>query len=146
MEAFTAPQKSCNSTLFAMGQGFILFCFIAHLMLLFTFCHEAGRTFCSFMLISCNSTNVSIICYQDRSIAISCQCNPYYRQNTKQWCRGPSLDYCQIVVKTSKPRVTERSYIMEDMNAEVFTVTMSALRQSEEGRYWCVISRPGRNV
>lgn len=60
-----------------------------------------------------------------RDVTISCQYNSNYRQNTKYWCRGPVYDYCQIVVKTSKPRVREGRI---DQEAGVFTITMSALR------------------
>ncbi|KAM4610609.1 CMRF35-like molecule 5 [Polymixia lowei] len=80
------------------------------------------------------------------SVTISCQYVPDYRDNKKYWCRGQVYELCQIVVKTPKYSHRGRTSITDDKVAGVFTVTMTSIRESDEGKYWCVIARPGRNV
>ncbi|XP_071383464.1 CMRF35-like molecule 1 [Centroberyx affinis] len=80
------------------------------------------------------------------SVTISCQYDPFYRDNTKYWCKGQVYELCKIVVKTPKNRRRERCSIVDDKDAGFFNVTVTSLRQSDEGKYWCVISRSGRNV
>lgn len=77
---------------------------------------------------------------------ISCQYNSIFRDNTKYWCKGKIYDLCTIEVKTPRKRVSERSFIEDDKEAGVFTVTMTSLNDYDEDKYWCVIATPGRNV
>nr|XP_020493043.2 CMRF35-like molecule 3 [Labrus bergylta] len=79
------------------------------------------------------------------SVTVSCQYDQKLRNYTKYWCKGLVYEHCEIVVKTPKNRYSERSSITDDKEAGVFTVTMTSLSKSDEGMYWCVISRFGRN-
>lgn len=80
------------------------------------------------------------------SVTVSCQYDSKFRENTKYWCKGRIYELCTIVVKTPKNRHSTRSFIADDKNTGVFTVTMISLKESDEDIYWCVISRHGRNV
>ncbi|XP_071333057.1 CMRF35-like molecule 3 [Trachinotus anak] len=80
------------------------------------------------------------------SVTVSCQYDQQFRENTKYWCKGSVYELCSIVVKTPKNRSSDRSSISDDKEAGVFTVTMTSLRDSDEGLYWCVIAMSGRNV
>lgn len=80
------------------------------------------------------------------SVMVSCQYDLQFKDNTKYWCKGPVYDICVIVVKTPRNRPNKRSFIVDDKDAGIFTVTMTALGDSDEDTYWCVISRSGRNV
>ncbi|XP_023260840.1 CMRF35-like molecule 1 isoform X1 [Seriola lalandi dorsalis] len=80
------------------------------------------------------------------SVTVSCQYEHQFRENTKYWCKGPVYDLCTIVVKTPKNRPGNRSSIADDKEAGVFTVTMTSLRDSDEGSYWCVVATSGRNI
>ncbi|XP_068197517.1 CMRF35-like molecule 3 [Antennarius striatus] len=80
------------------------------------------------------------------SVTISCHYNQIYRDHTKYWCKGRVYGTCTIVVKTPKNRKSKRSFIADDKDAGVFTVTMTSLRDSDNDQYWCVIARPGKNV
>lgn len=80
------------------------------------------------------------------SVKISCQYNFVFRENTKYWCKGRVYDLCSIVVKTHGNQSSDRSFIKDDKEAGVFTVTMTTLNDYDEDKYWCVIATPGRNV
>ncbi|KAM6981995.1 CMRF35-like molecule 3 [Tautogolabrus adspersus] len=80
------------------------------------------------------------------SVTVSCQYDQRFRNYTKYWCKGLVYEQCKIVVKTPKNRYSDRSSIADDKEAGVFTVTMTSLSESDEGMYWCVISRFGRNT
>uniref|UniRef100_A0A8C5FYW1 CMRF35-like molecule 7 n=1 Tax=Gouania willdenowi TaxID=441366 RepID=A0A8C5FYW1_GOUWI len=80
------------------------------------------------------------------SVTVACQYNLRYREYTKYWCKGPVYEICAIIVKTPKNRRNDRSFISDNKEAGVFTVTMTSLSESDTDMYWCVISRPGRNI
>ncbi|XP_040050405.2 CMRF35-like molecule 3 [Gasterosteus aculeatus] len=80
------------------------------------------------------------------SVAVPCQYDRQFRDNIKYWCRGPLYDLCQIVAETPRRRPEERGSIADDKKAGVFTVTMDSLREADNGKYWCVINRPGRDI
>ncbi|XP_029292163.1 CMRF35-like molecule 3 [Cottoperca gobio] len=80
------------------------------------------------------------------SVTVRCQYDQKFRQYTKYWCRGPIYELCDIVVKTPRRQLSERSSIADDKKKGVFTVTMTSLREGDEDMYWCVIARSGRNV
>ncbi|XP_062283641.1 CMRF35-like molecule 7 [Scomber scombrus] len=77
------------------------------------------------------------------SVAIPCQYDIQFRDNTKYWCKGIVYELCKIVVRGD--RASDRASISDDKEAGVFTVTMTSLRKSDDDIYWCVISTPGRN-
>lgn len=80
------------------------------------------------------------------SVTVSCHYNLKFRGHTKYWCKGSVYELCTIVVKTPKQRQSNRSSISDDSNAGVFTVTMTSLNEGDDGMYWCVIARRGRNI
>ncbi|CAN9516002.1 unnamed protein product [Ophioblennius macclurei] len=80
------------------------------------------------------------------SVTVSCRYELRFRDNTKYWCRGQVYELCAIVVKTSWGQRIDRNSIVDDKESGVFTVTMTSLQESDKDMYWCVISRPGRNV
>lgn len=83
---------------------------------------------------------------EDGLVKISCNYSPRYRDYTKYWCRGPIYELCKIVVKTSGPRVMDRSSITEDKDSGVFTVIINSFKQNDQDKYWCVIAKSGRNI
>ncbi|KAM8829938.1 CMRF35-like molecule 2 isoform 1-T1 [Synchiropus picturatus] len=80
------------------------------------------------------------------TVKVSCSYDGMYKSNTKYWCKGPVYEMCLIVAKTPKRRHTSGVSITDDREANVITVIMSSVQEGDEGMYWCVISRPGRNV
>lgn len=80
------------------------------------------------------------------SVTVPCQYDLQYKENTKYWCKGKIYEFCRIVVKTPKKRFNNRTFIADDKEAGVFSVTMTSIRQSDEDKYWCVIATSGRNI
>lgn len=80
------------------------------------------------------------------SVTVPCQYDLQYKENTKYWCKGKIYEFCRIVVKTPKKRSTNRTFIADDKEAGVFSVTMTSIRPSDKDKYWCVIATSGRNI
>ncbi|XP_034446088.1 CMRF35-like molecule 1 isoform X1 [Hippoglossus hippoglossus] len=80
------------------------------------------------------------------SVTVACQYDPQYTSNTKYWCRGAVYILCRIVVKTPRNRDSDRSFIADNKEAGVFTVTMTSLNYRDEDVYWCVIAIHGGNI
>ncbi|XP_031594766.1 CMRF35-like molecule 3 [Oreochromis aureus] len=80
------------------------------------------------------------------SVTVPCQYDLQYKENTKYWCKGKIYEFCRIVVKTPKKRFNNRTFIADDKEAGVFSITMTSIRQSDEDKYWCVIATSGRNI
>lgn len=80
------------------------------------------------------------------SFTVSCHYNHLYRDYTKYWCKGQPYELCTIVVKTPKNRWNGRVFITDHKEMGLFNVTMMSLEKKDEGMYWCVIARKGRNI
>ncbi|KAJ8384230.1 hypothetical protein AAFF_G00206910 [Aldrovandia affinis] len=80
------------------------------------------------------------------SVTVHCGYDRRYADRSKYWCRGKFYSRCRTVVKTTGPRENGRSSISEDKSGHVFSVTVTSLQRQDEGRYWCVISAPLRDI
>lgn len=80
------------------------------------------------------------------SLSVSCRYDHKYRDHTKYWCKGKIYELCKIVVKTPRNRQSDTNFIADHKQERFFTVTMTSLRQRDEGKYWCVVATSGRNV
>lgn len=120
--------------------------------ILFVFLHFAAPVLCLFGLTKHAVESVQLSAPKEvtaaygGSVTVSCQYNPRFREYTKYWCKGQRYELCAIVVKTPKDRPSNRSFIADDKEAGVFTVTMTSLKESDQDMYWCVIARHGRNI
>lgn len=79
-------------------------------------------------------------------VEIACQYDLQFKERPKYWCKGSVYELCKILVRTTRKTQHDRCSIADDREAGVFTVTMTSLMESDEDKYWCVISRYGRNV
>lgn len=80
------------------------------------------------------------------SVKVTCHYNLRFRDYTKYWCKGRFYDLCQIVVKTPRNRLSDRSSITDNKAAGAFTITTTSLQDSDDDVYWCVIATSGKNV
>ncbi|XP_040927315.1 CMRF35-like molecule 3 [Betta splendens] len=80
------------------------------------------------------------------SATISFRYDEKFSGNQKYWCKGPVYEFCAVVVRTPKKQQNNRSLIVDDKRTGIITVTVHSLSKSDEDKYWCVISRHGRNV
>ncbi|XP_014898863.1 CMRF35-like molecule 3 [Poecilia latipinna] len=79
-------------------------------------------------------------------VKVACQYDLQFKERPKYWCKGSVYELCRVLVKTTSRTQHDRYFIADDRAAGVFTVTMTSLVESDEDKYWCVISRYGRNV
>ncbi|XP_060930109.1 major facilitator superfamily domain-containing protein 4B-like [Limanda limanda] len=78
------------------------------------------------------------------SVTVACQYDPKYKGYTKYWCRGAVYSRCSIEATTVWDG--GRSFIADNKEAGVFTVTMTSLRYRDEDVYWCAIKQFGRDI
>uniref|UniRef100_A0A3B3V407 Immunoglobulin V-set domain-containing protein n=1 Tax=Poecilia latipinna TaxID=48699 RepID=A0A3B3V407_9TELE len=78
-------------------------------------------------------------------VKVACQYDLQFKERPKYWCKGSVYELCRVLVKTTSRTQHDRYFIADDRAAGVFTVTMTSLVESDEDKYWCVISRYGRN-
>ncbi|XP_029525276.2 polymeric immunoglobulin receptor-like isoform X2 [Oncorhynchus nerka] len=78
---------------------------------------------------------------QGGSITIPCLYNQRYRNHVKYWCRGYYWFGCSTVVRTDHPETSGKTSISDDINQQVFTVTMTSLSPSDSDYYWCIVGR-----
>ncbi|KAL2791802.1 trem-like transcript 4 protein precursor, partial [Daubentonia madagascariensis] len=60
----------------------------------------------------------------------------------KAWCRETSPDRCSLLVTSSKPRTAaqkSRYTIWDEPDAGFFNITMTQLKETDSGNYWCGI-------
>ncbi|KAM7419049.1 hypothetical protein PAMA_016252 [Pampus argenteus] len=71
--------------------------------------------------------------YEGREAEVSCPYEEKYKSVEKYLCRTTCSD---ILIRTTDGR-TSRYSIYDDKNKRVFTVSISGLRSTDAGTYWC---------
>uniref|UniRef100_A0A8C1LHE4 Immunoglobulin domain-containing protein n=1 Tax=Cyprinus carpio TaxID=7962 RepID=A0A8C1LHE4_CYPCA len=73
---------------------------------------------------------------------IRCTYESGYESNPKYLCKGACIYGNRIiVVKSGSPAEDQRFSLSDNTTARVFTVTITDLRQEDEGQYWCGVER-----
>ncbi|GCB70552.1 hypothetical protein scyTo_0008611 [Scyliorhinus torazame] len=72
------------------------------------------------------------------SVTVNCWYDLKYKDNVKQWCKGPYYITCSVVIPTGYPE-NGRVSLTDNKTQGIFSVTMDKLMESDVGRYWCVI-------
>uniref|UniRef100_A0A674A0I8 Polymeric immunoglobulin receptor-like n=1 Tax=Salmo trutta TaxID=8032 RepID=A0A674A0I8_SALTR len=74
-------------------------------------------------------------------ITIPCLYDLIYRNHVKYWCRGYYWLVCSTVVHTDHQKTSGNTSISDDINQQIFTVTMRRLSSSDSEYYWCFVER-----
>ncbi|XP_053458852.1 natural cytotoxicity triggering receptor 2-like isoform X2 [Nycticebus coucang] len=75
------------------------------------------------------------------TISVRCQYRPSQLLRVKSWCRQTRARTCLVLVDSPRTVPREPRYsIQDDHTSGVFTITMTELRGSDSGVYWCGIS------
>lgn len=83
------------------------------------------------------------------SVTIQCRYDPGWESYSKWWCRGEAWGSCDTLLKTTGSEQTVghgRMSIQDDHWRHRFTVTIKALRPSDEDIYWCGIEKSGTDL
>uniref|UniRef100_A0A8C1ZNP9 Immunoglobulin domain-containing protein n=1 Tax=Cyprinus carpio TaxID=7962 RepID=A0A8C1ZNP9_CYPCA len=80
--------------------------------------------------------------HRGESLNIRCTYKSGYESNSKYLCKGAcNIGNKVIMVKSGSPAKDQRFSLSDDRTARVFTVTITDLRQEDEGQYWCGVER-----
>ncbi|XP_047221535.1 uncharacterized protein LOC124868368 isoform X4 [Girardinichthys multiradiatus] len=97
--------------------------------------------------LSCVSIAAGIIHvfgFEGRDVNISCSYNQGYERYEKYLCKN-DCDYSDVLITTLK-KEKGNYYIHDDTRRRVFTVTISDLHFDYAGKYWCGVTKRGKDL
>ncbi|XP_039469207.1 polymeric immunoglobulin receptor-like [Oreochromis aureus] len=106
--------------------------------LLFTFC----------IALRCVTTAEEVIHvtgYVGSAVKVSCSYDQGYESYEKYLCQNDCHSDNDVLITTSNP-VKSKYRIHDDKTARIFTTSISDLRSADAGKYWCGVSRFGRDI
>ncbi|KAM4595287.1 polymeric immunoglobulin receptor-like [Fundulus diaphanus] len=99
------------------------------------------------LALFCVSSVAGLVCvfgYEGRDVAVSCSYPEGYQNYEKYLCRN-DCDYSDILITTSQKNKTRYS-VYDDKSTRIFTTTISNLVATDAGKYWCGVSRNGKDI
>ncbi|XP_039860527.1 CMRF35-like molecule 5 [Simochromis diagramma] len=105
--------------------------------LLFTIC----------IALRCVTSAVGVIHvtgYVGREVNVSCSYDEGYESYEKYLCKNDCGD-SDVLVTTSESR-KNKYRIHDDKTARIFTTTISDLHSTDAGKYWCGVTRNGKDI
>ncbi|XP_019203049.1 polymeric immunoglobulin receptor [Oreochromis niloticus] len=82
--------------------------------------------------------------YLGSKVEISCSYGPGYQSYQKYLCRN-DCGSGDVLITTSNP-VKNKYRIHDDKTARIFTTTISDLQSTDAGKYWCGVTRTGKDI
>ncbi|KAG7223763.1 hypothetical protein INR49_026445 [Caranx melampygus] len=98
------------------------------------------------MALSCVSGAAAVIHvsgYEGRDVQVSCSYEHGYESYEKYLCRN-DCGSDDVLVTTTQGNNTKYS-ITDDHNKPVYTTTISVLTSGDAGKYWCGVTRTGKD-
>ncbi|XP_056148551.1 polymeric immunoglobulin receptor isoform X2 [Lampris incognitus] len=83
---------------------------------------------------------------EGRSLTVPCHYEAQYASYVKYWCQGRMREFCSSLARTDTPTPSGaegRVSIFDDPVQQVFTVTMTDLKDGDTGWYWCGVEVGG---
>ncbi|XP_042247055.1 polymeric immunoglobulin receptor-like [Thunnus maccoyii] len=105
--------------------------------LLFTLCIASSQVISAAGLIRVSG-------YEGREAKVSCPYEEGYESYEKYLCRNECGDD-DVLITTTRGK-TDRYSIDDDKNKRVFTATISDLSSTDAGKYWCGVTRTGKDI
>ncbi|KAK9539405.1 hypothetical protein VZT92_004513 [Zoarces viviparus] len=90
------------------------------------------------------TTEGELTVMEGQSLIVPCHYDPQYAGYVKYWCRGNTREFCTSLARTdsAKPAAGKVS-IFDDPVQQVFTLTMSDLKEGDSGWYMCGVEIGG---
>ncbi|XP_050923957.1 CMRF35-like molecule 1 isoform X2 [Lates calcarifer] len=82
--------------------------------------------------------------YEERDVNVSCSYGEGYESYEKYLCRN-DCGNSDVLVKTTEAKKNKYS-IYDDKKRRVFTTTLSDLSSVDAGKYWCGVTRTGKDI
>lgn len=84
--------------------------------------------------------------YQGQSVNISCPYGGGYESYEKYLCREPCGSYDVLITSTTMGGKKGKYSIRDDRKQRMFATTISNLTGTDEGKYWCGVTRTGTDI
>ncbi|XP_014912497.1 polymeric immunoglobulin receptor-like isoform X1 [Poecilia latipinna] len=97
--------------------------------------------------LSCVSSAAGLVLvfgYEGRDVTVSCPYDPGYERYQKYLCNS-SCGYSDFLIRSSQENTTKYS-VYDDKTTRVVTVTISDLHFDDTGKYWCGVTRAGKDI
>uniref|UniRef100_A0A4W6FI70 Immunoglobulin V-set domain-containing protein n=1 Tax=Lates calcarifer TaxID=8187 RepID=A0A4W6FI70_LATCA len=82
--------------------------------------------------------------YEGRDVNVSCSYGEGYESYEKYLCRN-DCGNSDVLITTTKAKKNKYS-IYDDKKRRVFTTTLSDLSSVDAGKYWCGVTRTGKDI
>ncbi|XP_056266186.1 CMRF35-like molecule 5 isoform X2 [Pseudoliparis swirei] len=83
--------------------------------------------------------------HEGGEVHVSCPYSTGYESHEKYLCKNNCANDDDVLIKTTEPNKNKYS-IHDDERKRVFTATISDLRRTDAGRYWCGVTRKGMDI
>ncbi|XP_068594397.1 polymeric immunoglobulin receptor [Cebidichthys violaceus] len=84
------------------------------------------------------TTEGELTVMEGQSLIVPCHYDPQYAGYVKYWCRGKMREFCSSLARTDPANsAAEKVSIFDDPVQQVFTVSMSDLKEGDSGWYMC---------
>ncbi|KAM4584523.1 CMRF35-like molecule 3 [Odontesthes bonariensis] len=97
-------------------------------------------------LLSCVTSAAGVIHvfgYEGRDVQVSCSYESGYEDYEKYLCKN-NCGNSDVLLTTSERNKTKYS-IYDDKKTRIFTTTISDLRSIDAGKYWCGVTKTGKD-
>ncbi|XP_022064167.2 polymeric immunoglobulin receptor-like isoform X2 [Acanthochromis polyacanthus] len=101
-------------------------------------------TFCTALSSLSGAAGFHVFGYEGRDVNVSCHYDEGYQGYEKYLCRNGCGD-SDVLIMTGQTKKGRYS-IYDDKKARKSTVTISDLRASDSGTYWCGVTRTGKDL
>uniref|UniRef100_A0A3B3U5T1 Polymeric immunoglobulin receptor-like n=1 Tax=Poecilia latipinna TaxID=48699 RepID=A0A3B3U5T1_9TELE len=99
---------------------------------------------CTLSCVSSAAGLVLVFGYEGRDVTVSCPYDPGYERYQKYLCNS-SCGYSDFLIRSSQENTTKYS-VYDDKTTRVVTVTISDLHFDDTGKYWCGVTRAGKDI
>ena len=87
---------------------------------------------------------IHVFGYEGRDVQVSCSYDQGYEDYEKYLCKNDCGD-SDVLITTSDRNKTKYS-IYDDKRTRIFTTTISDLHSKDAGKYWCGVTRSGKDI
>ncbi|XP_056223612.1 polymeric immunoglobulin receptor-like [Seriola aureovittata] len=100
--------------------------------------------FCTLSCVSGAAPLIHVSGYEGRDVKISCPYGEGYESYEKYLCRNDCGNGDDVLIMTTQANKNKYS-ISDDINKRVLTTTISDLSSVDAGKYWCGVTRTGKD-